>query len=219
MIGRVAIVAGGAGDIATSTAWRLIERGVRVYLMDDLPETDRRLVESLSALGGQASYLRCDVTRGADVADTLQEVERQAGRLDCCVNAAGLPRSGARCDDDEEDEWAQVLTTNLTGTWLVMRAAMCLMQHHDRGAIVNVASTAGLCGAAAKAGVIGLTTSAAVERPAGGIRINAVASGPADAARSSDVAEAIVWLLSDQARFVHGHTLVVDGGVRSPVHI
>lgn len=180
LTGRVVLITGGGSGIGRSAALTFARYGARVAVADVDPaggEETRRLVE---AAGAEARFLRADVTRAADVAAMVEGAVTAFGRLDCAFNNAGVDGDSPTIAGTDEAEWDRVLAVNLKGVWLCLKAELPVMAHLGGGAIVNMASTAGLVGSAgpaytaSKHGVVGLTRQAAVEQGANGIRVNAV---------------------------------------------
>ena len=241
--GRVALVTGAGSGIGRVIALAFAGRGAAVVAADiDEPgvvETVRQIEE----VGGRALPVVADVTDEADVERMVASTVATFGRLDFASNNAGIEGPRGTVAELPKDGWERVLAVNLTGTFLCMRAELRQMVAQGSGAIVNTASAAGLVGApqmapyaASKSGIIGLTRTAAVEVASLGVRVNAVAPGLVDAgltdhaprefieavmaaspigrmARAEEIAAAVFWLCSDEASFVVGQTLPVDGGL------
>jgi NAD(P)-dependent dehydrogenase (short-subunit alcohol dehydrogenase family) len=169
---EIALVTGGAGDIGSAVVQALRDRGARVLVADRV------------AIG---SDLPLDVTSPAGWDDVLGAIERDHGRLDVLVNAAGIEGPSGPLWEQSPEDFAAVMAVNATGTFLGMRCALGLMRRAGRGAIVNVASVAGVLGVpgmspyvASKHAVVGLTRAAAAEVAKTGIRVNVVCPGPTE---------------------------------------
>jgi meso-butanediol dehydrogenase / (S,S)-butanediol dehydrogenase / diacetyl reductase len=236
--GRTAIVTGGGSGIGAATARLLAKGGARVFVAD----LDADAAGAVSReIGGLA--LTVDVADHDRVQAMVAEAARESG-LDILINNAGMGSFGAIADADPA-AWHRVLAVNLDSVLWGIKAAVPEMRKKGRGAIVNTASISGIAGDygfhaynAAKAGVINLTRSAAIDHAREGIRINAVAPGLVDtpivaparaipgaaeawdrgipmarAAQPEEIAEVICFLASDAASYVTGALWAVDGGV------
>jgi len=216
--------------------------GARVVIADIMAEQGEETVRLVQDTGGQASFVKCDVSKAAEIKDLIEEVVRRHGRLDCAFNNAGIEGIVSMTAEGTEDNWDQVMAVNLRGVWLCMKHEIPRMLEQGGGTIVNTASVGGLVGlqglsayCASKGGVIQLTKAAALEYARSNIRINAVCPGgvktgmsrrlarqpqigdnvPAPMkrwAKPEEVGEAVAWLCSDAATFVTGHAMAVDGG-------
>ncbi len=242
MQGRVALVAGASKGIGAATAEAFANAGAAVVLGARNAEALQVVVARIEGSGGHAIGVRTDV---ADV-DSMRNLVDQAlatyGRLDAAFNNATDGPMPAPLADIDPDEFDRGIATNIRGTFLGMKFEIRAMLQTGGGAIVNMASVAGLNGTAnlaayvaGKAGIIGLTKVAALDYADAGIRANVVAPGPilthhleaagAEAQRLaglatpmrrvgtvSEVAQVVLWLCSEQAAFVTGAVVPIDGG-------
>lgn len=188
LAGRTALVTGAASGIGRATAQALAREGASVLVADIDAAGAETVAAGIVAAGGRAHAVRCDVTRPEDVAGMVAAaLERFGGRLDCAVNNAGITVPGGLLHEITPECWHQQLAVNLTGVFLCLRAELPVMRAQRSGAIVNMASGAGLIGTpglahygAAKHGILGLTKTAALENAALGVRVNALCPGSTD---------------------------------------
>jgi 3-oxoacyl-[acyl-carrier protein] reductase len=243
--GQVALVTGGAGGLGTEAAAWLAAAGARVVVADISAASLDQAAKRLSARipdPGRFRYAKLDVTDSAAVRDCIADIESSEGRLDILLTSHGFPRD-RRLREMTDDDWNDVIGVCLTGTFLCVREAARLMVAQGYGRIITVASRAwqGNPGqanySAAKAGVVGLTKSAAKELGRHGVTANAIAPGLIDTpslrgletfgriaeraikdnsikriGQPGDVAAAILYLASPQAGFITGEVVHVSGG-------
>ncbi|MDQ7857307.1 MAG: 3-oxoacyl-[acyl-carrier-protein] reductase [Armatimonadota bacterium] len=240
---RVAVVTGASGGIGRRIATALAQEGAAVvahYWRS--ADAARALVAEIEAAGGRAHAVGGDLANPEEASAVVAAAAATFGQLDILVNNAGLARDGLvlRMSDDA---WRAVLDANLSGAFFCIRAALRDFLRQRRGRIINITSTAGQVGnagqanyVAAKAGLIGLTRAVAREVGSRGITVNAVAPGFIDAGMTGglpeeivarymaqiplgragspeDVAAAVVFLASEEAAYITGQVLNVDGGM------
>ncbi|MCX2739867.1 SDR family NAD(P)-dependent oxidoreductase [Pontibacter anaerobius] len=258
---KVVLVTGGTSGIGLATAQQFAQAGAKVILTGRDAAKAEHALRAISPTAHAAHYIQTDNSQPESVLDLFSEIRKVYGTLDYAVNnAADTQGIGAPLHGFEISEFDMAMAANLKGVWLCMQQEIRMMldKTTPAGAIVNVSSVNGLGGApmgslyaAAKAGVIALSKSAAQELATAGIRINVVAPGAHDTpmlrhafevqagkdfekqqqikeaylsfipqkrlGEPAEAASAILWLCSDAAGFVTGHTMIVDGGMSSMV--
>jgi NAD(P)-dependent dehydrogenase (short-subunit alcohol dehydrogenase family) len=183
--GKVALVTGGGSGIGRAAALLFAREGARVLAATGRNEDAvRAAIAEIEAAGGTAAYALGDVTRAAEAERLVATTLETFGRLDVLLNSAGITIPGSLLHDVDEAAWQQVISVDLTGTFLMMKYSIPPMLGSGGGSIVNVASALALAGvpgcaayAAAKAGLIGLTRTAAIEYAQRGIRVNVLLPG------------------------------------------
>jgi len=240
--GQVAIVTGASQGIGRAIAETLAANGAAVALVARSAAKLGEVAAAIEATGGRAEAFPCDVSQGENIAAVVDAVVEKMGRLDILVNNAGVTRD-TLLPRMSDEEWDEVLTTNLRAPFLFMRAASRPMMSQRYGRIINVASVSGLIGnpgqanySASKAGLVGLTRTVAKELAGRKITVNAVAPGfiasdmtaalgpalldevkkrvPAKRLGEAwEIAEAVLFLAAPSAGYITAQTVVVDGGL------
>jgi meso-butanediol dehydrogenase/(S,S)-butanediol dehydrogenase/diacetyl reductase len=244
--GRGAIVTAGGAGIGAATARRLAQEGAAVVVADLSGRRANEVAAAINGSGGRAAPIKIDVADPDGVQAAIRLALERFGRLDIMVNNAGLAEP-ARLDDIPLESWNRVLAVTLTGTFLGMKYCLPIMRRQGRGVIVNTASISGTAGDyglasynAAKAGVVNLTRSAAIENARHGIRVNCVCPGAINTRAAellgkagaddwrrrqaeahpigrigepAEIANTVRFLASDESSFITGAAIVVDGGV------
>lgn len=239
---KTAIVTGASQGLGKAVARTLAANGARVACVARSVEKLNQTVQQIQEAGGEAEAFACDVTDRESVDELVDQVVEQWEKLDILVNNAGITRD-TLLPRMSDDEWDDVINTNLRGCFLFSRAASRYMMRARYGRIINMSSVSGIIGnpgqtnySASKAGLIGLTRSLSRELAGRKVTINAVAPGFIESEMTAalgdmiieeakkriparrlgtadDVAAAVLFLAGDAASYITGHVLTVDGGM------
>ncbi len=245
---KVVIVTGASSGIGQATAERFAQRGASVVVAARRAEEGESVAVGIRESGGEARFVRADVSREEDVEALVARTVEAYGRLDCAFNNAGGSPSArrGRIHEYPVEDWNAVVDVHLKGIFLCMKYEIRQMLAQGGGAVVNMSSIYGLSAdriaypsyVASKHGTIGLTRSAAVQYAKKNVRVNAVCPGVIRTpmldrslqvnpdseslytaihpigrlGEPVEVADAVIWLCSEQASFITGHALAIDGG-------
>ncbi|MEJ8850789.1 glucose 1-dehydrogenase [Variovorax rhizosphaerae] len=244
---KIVLITGAAAGIGRATALLAAREGARLALADIDLQRAEETADLVVQAGGQALALRVDISNASAVGAMVEDTVSHYGRLDHAFNNAGIAQwqcgaAGRKVGELTEEQFAQIMGVNVTGTWLCMRAEIAHMLEQGGGTILNTASVVGSVGrlgsgayAASKHAIIGLSKSAAIEYADAAIRVNCLCPGFIDtgflkASRAlrgdqllasvpmrrlgqpEEMAEMAVWLMSDRARYATGSLMTVDGG-------
>jgi len=242
MLNRLAFVTGASRGIGRAIALKLCRAGFEIVVASPEVENNEIVAGEIRACSGEAMTLNLDVTSPESVKEGFAKVLKDKSRIDVLVNNAGIARDGLAVRMKPSD-WQLVLKVNLDGAFLCSQAALPGMMRNRWGRIVNMSSVVGQAGsvgqanyAASKAGLIGLTKALAQEMGSRGITVNAIAPGyidtdmtkglPEDLKQKTlsavplarmgtpeDIANAVKFLVSDEASYITGHVLAVNGGM------
>lgn len=240
--GRVAIITGAGQGIGRAISRLLYEDGADIVAADINLSLATETVKEIASSANRAMAIKVDVSSSLEVKETVERIFNEWGRIDILVNNAGITRDGLLIRMKDED-WDMVLDVNLKGTFNCTKSVLPYMLRQKSGRIVNISSIAGLIGnigqanyAASKAAIIGFSKSVAREYASRGINVNAVAPGFIDTAMTkrlspettkellsripqarfgapADVAHAVRFLVSDEASYITGQVINVNGGM------
>src|SRR5712671_5119876 len=240
----VVLITGALTGIGRATALAFAKEGARIVIAGRRDEAGQNLLAELRRLDAEAEYVNADVRHENDVRNMVDKTVARFGRLDVAVNAAGTEGKAGPVTEQTAESYAATFDANVLGTLLSMKHELRVMQAQGSGSIVNLSSTMGHRGApgaslytASKHAVEGLTKSAALEGPASGIRVNAIAPGPVETemlnrftgtaerkaglaagvplkrvGTPAEIADAIVFVASRKASFITGQIISVNGG-------
>jgi NAD(P)-dependent dehydrogenase (short-subunit alcohol dehydrogenase family) len=240
--GKVAIITGAGSGIGRQTSLLFAREGAKVVVSDNALGVGEETVRQIKEIGGEALFIKADVSNTDDVKRMVKETVEEYGRLDILHNNAGILGKVALVGDASEADWDTVILVNLKGVFLCSKYAVREMIKGGKGSIVSTASAMGLVGlpgntpySAAKGGVIQFTKTMALEYASSNIRVNCICAGWIDTPMNEslgervtswtvretpmgrwgapeEIAQAALYLASDESSFVTGTALVVDGG-------
>jgi len=238
--GKVALITGAGSGIGRATALLFAQEGAKVSVADCVPEGGKQTVKMIKEAGGEVMFIQADVSKVADVQRMVKITADTYGRIDILFNNAGILGIGAPTADLPEEAWDSVLNVDLKGVFLGMKYAIPVMLNQGGGVIINTSSSQGIAVTpnmaaynVAKAGVIQLTKTTALEYATKNIRVNCICPGAIQTPMSEavipalrtdfllqgrmgqpeEIARAALYLASDDSSYVTGHVLVVDGGL------
>ena len=242
MQGKTAIITGGGSGFGRETAIKLAQRGVNISVVDVSKEQGEETVKLCKQLGTDAIFIEADVSKVEDVKRYVSQTVEHFGKIDLFFNNAGISGSGVRTLDCSEEEFDAIVNVNLKGAFYGLKYVVNEMLKTGGGSIVNTASLGGIVGmptlgpySATKHGIVGLTKTIAGEYGRDNIRINAIAPGtnetpmvkafPPEAIKAMgeavpmgrlgqphEVGNVVAFLLSDEASYIHGAVISIDGG-------
>lgn len=234
---KVAVVTGGASGIGLATTKKLLSEGANVVILDLKMDE-----EIINRLGGNAIYLKCDVSNEENVKNCIEEIIKKFNHIDYLVANAGIGGSASKPHEVSMDEWNKVISVNQTGIFLLNKYVINEMLKNGKGAVVNTSSMYGLVGSttsfaysASKGAINQMTRSLALTYARDNIRVNAIAPGYVDTpilsmvpdnvkkamgnelpigrlGKDTEIANLICYLLSDDASFITGAIIPIDGG-------
>ncbi|APW60521.1 glucose 1-dehydrogenase [Paludisphaera borealis] len=243
LVGKVGLITGGGSGIGRATALAMADAGAAVVIGNRDASKGEAVVDLIRGRGGKACFQKTDVAQPEDAKALVARAVSEFGRLDLAFNNAGIDGEQVPLHEQDIAKASALFDVNLKGVFYCMKFEIEQMLRSGGGAIVNTSSIFGLNGypgwslyAASKHAVTGMTKSAALDYAKRNIRVNAVGPGPVETpllakgtggdpnsysafvpmgriGQPEEIADAVVWLLSDAARYVTGHTLPVDGGV------
>lgn len=239
---KAIIVTGAGSGIGKATALSFARSGGKVVVSDIDSNKGMETLREIESIGGEGLFIACDVAIESQVKNLVDQTMSSFGRLDCAFNNAGVEGASKLINEYSMENWDQVMNINLKGPWLCMKYEIPAMLKSGGGSIVNCSSIAGLVGflelgayVASKHGLIGLSKVAALEFGKNGIKVNSICPGAIDTPMlhrvsqdtiqmlkeqnpmgrigyPQEIADSVLWLCSERASYVNGHSLVVDGG-------
>lgn len=245
--GKNIVVTGGTSGIGRAASIKLAENGANLIISGRDEERGQSIVREITENHGQGKFIKCDVTDKNEVENLFNLAISHLGSIDCLFNNAGIDGEIAPFADSTEDNWNNVIDTNLKGVWYCMKTVINHMLANGKGNILNMSSTSGLVGngfgmsayAASKFAIIGLTKSVALEYAKQNIRVNAICPAFVETpmiesicqknpklkrrfeacqpmgrmGKPEEIANAVIYLFSDESSFTTGTSFIVDGGL------
>jgi 3-oxoacyl-[acyl-carrier protein] reductase len=242
LTGKIALVTGASRGIGKAIALKLAETGAQVVCVSRSEEALKQTVAEITAQGGQATYEVCDISKSDTIQNLVKTTLDHWGRIDILVNNAGITRDNLLMRMSVDD-WQTVLDVNLSGAFHAIKAVTRPMLRQRFGRIINISSVVGLTGnagqanyAASKAGLMGLTKATAKELASKGVTVNCIAPGYIETDMTADLSEEVkenlrkqiplgrigqpddvgtlvVFLASEEAGYITGQTIAIDGGM------
>jgi len=247
LTGKNIVVTGGTSGIGRMSAIKLAEQGANLIICGRNEKKGELVVNEIIKHNVQGKFIKCDVTNKIEVEKLFDSAISYFGSIDCLFNNAGIEGQISSFADSTEENWDQVMKTNLKGIWYCMKTGIKHMLTNGHGNIINMSSTSGLVGngfgmtayAASKFAIIGLTKSVALEYAKQNIRVNALCPAFVETpmidsictinpklkrrfeacqpigrmAKPEEIANAVVYLCSDESSFIAGTSFIIDGGL------
>ncbi|MEC5424810.1 SDR family NAD(P)-dependent oxidoreductase [Virgibacillus sp. C22-A2] len=243
--GKVAVITGGAGGIGKVTAERFLKEGAKVVLVDLFEESLSKAKEELASFG-EILTVQADVSKESEVENYVKKAVEHFGKIDVFFNNAGIEGKVAPLVDQKMEDFDQVMSVNVRGTYLGLKYVLPIMTKQGDGSVINTSSVAGLNGSpgvspyiASKHAVVGITKAAAIEVANANVRVNSIHPSPVNTrmmrsleegmnveeetlaksiplgryGESSDIANLVLFLASDDSTFITGVQYRVDGGM------
>jgi NAD(P)-dependent dehydrogenase (short-subunit alcohol dehydrogenase family) len=220
MENKVCLITGGGTGVGKAAAIKFAQEGAIVVVANRKPDTGEAVVRTIEAMGKKAAFIQADISKEKQIEQLVNGIIRQYGRLDCAFNCAGIDGKKASLLECDEQNWDEIMNTNLKGTFFLLKYEIQAMLNKNEGTIVNMASVSAFLGRinrcaynASRAAIISLTKSVAMEYIKNGIRVNAIAPG----AVRTDIFERMTGGNEDvKAHYAKGHPI---GRIAEPEEI